>query len=155
MNKLHKSGVVILDFGSQYTQLIARRIREQNVYSEILPPETEFNEILCRKPAALILSGGPSSVYEKDAPDFDSHILYCEIPTLGICYGFHLLAQHQGGVVESTGHGEYGFAEITADNEMGLLSDISSPSKVWMSHGDRIKHLPEGWQTLALSLIHI
>ena len=151
MNKLHKRGVVILDFGSQYTQLIARRIREQNVYSEILPPETAFNEILCREPAALILSGGPSSVFEKDAPDFDSHILNSELPTLGICYGLHLLAQHQGGVVESTGQGEYGFAEITAENEIGLLSDISSPSKVWMSHGDRVKHLPEGWQTLAHS----
>ena len=105
MNKLHKGGVVILDFGSQYTQLIARRIREQNVYSEILPPETAFNEILTREPAALILSGGPSSVYEKDAPDFDTHILDSELPTLGICYGLHLLAQHQGGVVESTGQG--------------------------------------------------
>ena len=98
MNKLHKGGGVILDFGSQYTQLIARRIREQNVYSEILPPETAFNDILSREPSALILSGGPSSVYEDDTPDFDPHVLDSELPMLGICYGLHLLAQHQGGV---------------------------------------------------------
>ena len=151
MNGLNKDGVVILDFGSQYTQLIARRIREQNVYSEILPPETSLNKILNREPAAMILSGGPSSVYEKNAPKFDSQILKTDLPTLGICYGFHLLAQHQGGKIESTGKGEYGFAEISADDSTGLLEGISSPSRVWMSHGDRVSQIPDGWHTLAHS----
>ena len=151
MKGLHKDGVVILDFGSQYTQLIARRVREQNVYSEILPPETSLNKILNREPAAMILSGGPSSVYEKNAPEFDPEILETALPTLGICYGLHLLAQQQGGAVESTGQGEYGFAEILADDSTGLLEGISSPSRVWMSHGDRVSQIPDGWHTLAHS----
>ena len=151
MKGLHKDGVVILDFGSQYTQLIARRVREQNVYSEILPPETSLNKILNREPAAMILSGGPSSVYEKNAPEFDPEILETALPTLGICYGLHLLTQHQGGAVESTGQGEYGFAEISADDSTGLLEGISSPSRVWMSHGDRVSQMPDGWHTLAHS----
>ena len=151
MKGLHKDGVVILDFGSQYTQLIARRVREQNVYSEILPPETSLNKILNREPAAMILSGGPSSVYEKNAPEFDPEILETALPTLGICYGLHLLTQHQGGAVESTGQGEYGFAEILADDSTGLLEGISSPSRVWMSHGDRVSQIPDGWHTLAHS----
>ncbi|HIB32634.1 MAG TPA: glutamine-hydrolyzing GMP synthase [Candidatus Marinimicrobia bacterium] len=151
MKGLHKDGVVILDFGSQYTQLIARRVREQNVYSEILPPETSLNKILNREPAAMILSGGPSSVYEKNAPEFDPEILETSLPTLGICYGLHLLAQQQGGAVESTGQGEYGFAEISADDSTGLLEGISSPSRVWMSHGDRVSQMPDGWHTLAHS----
>ena len=151
MKGLHKDGVVILDFGSQYTQLIARRVREQNVYSEILPPETSLNKILNREPAAMILSGGPSSVYEKNAPEFDPEILETALPTLGICYGLHLLAQQQGGAVESTGQGEYGFAEISADDSTGLLEGISSPSRVWMSHGDRVSQMPDGWHTLAHS----
>ena len=151
MKGLHKDGVVILDFGSQYTQLIARRVREQNVYSEILPPETSLNKILNREPAAMILSGGPSSVYEKNAPEFDPEILKTALPTLGICYGLHLLAQQQGGAVESTGQGEYGFAEILSDDSTGLLEGISSPSRVWMSHGDRVSQIPDGWHTLAHS----
>ena len=151
MKGFHKDGVVILDFGSQYTQLIARRVREQNVYSEILPPETSLNKILNREPAAMILSGGPSSVYEKNAPEFDPEILKTALPTLGICYGLHLLAQQQGGAVESTGQGEYGFAEILADDSTGLLEGISSPSRVWMSHGDRVSQIPDGWHTLAHS----
>ena len=151
MKGFHKDGVVILDFGSQYTQLIARRVREQNVYSEILPPETSLNKILNREPAAMILSGGPSSVYEKNAPEFDPEILETALPTLGICYGLHLLAQQQGGAVESTGQGEYGFAEILADDSTGLLEGISSPSRVWMSHGDRVSQIPDGWHTLAHS----
>ena len=94
VNHLHAGGVVILDFGSQYTQLIARRIREQNVFSEILPSNTNIKIIMERKPKALILSGGPSSVFEKTAPQFDINIFDIDIPILGICYGFHLLAHH-------------------------------------------------------------
>ena len=102
--------IAVIDYGCQYTQLVARRIREQNVFSEILSSETAFNDILNRKPAALILSGGPSSVFGHEAPEFDEAILDADFPILGICYGLQLLAHHQGGSVESTGHGEYGFA---------------------------------------------
>ena len=112
LSKLHKDGVVILDFGSQYTQLIARKIREQNVYSEIVPAKIKFEEILKKDPAAIILSGGPSSVFEDQAPNFDKKVLDADLPILGICYGLQLLAHHNGGLVEATGVGEYGFAEI-------------------------------------------
>ncbi len=151
VNDFQKKGVAILDFGSQYTQLIARRVREQNVYSQILSPEASISIVMESQPAAIILSGGPSSVYDEDAPNLDPDILESDLPILGICYGLHLLAQHHGGVVESIGQGEYGFSEILPENKSGLLSGISSPSQVWMSHGDRVKQLPEGWQTLAYS----
>ena len=151
MNDIHKNGVVILDFGSQYTQLIARRVREQNVFSRILPPETSFSEVLDWEPGALILSGGPSSVFTAEAPEFDEMILDAEIPILGICYGLHLLAHHHGGSVESTGHGEYGFSNVEIDGNTGLFTDVDSDSQVWMSHMDRVTKMPEGWKVLAHS----
>ena len=151
MNRLYTGGVIILDFGSQYTQLIARRVREKNVYSEILPPETSVEDILKRNPAALILSGGPSSVYSTSAPEFDQRIFETTLPILGICYGLHLLTQHYGGKVESDGNGEYGFSEIIVDDHSGLFNNVSSPSKVWMSHGDQVVKVPEGWHALAHS----
>ena len=126
MNDLHKNGVVILDFGSQYTQLIARRVREQNVYSEIMSPETKLDKILSRQPAAIILSGGPSSIYEKNAPDFDHNIINTDLPIFGICYGLHLLTHFCGGQVSSTGEGEYGFAEIDIHIEDNLFKDVRS-----------------------------
>ena len=113
MNDIYKNGIVILDFGSQYTQLIARRVRENNVFSEILSPNTKLKEIEERQPAAIILSGGPSSVYEENAPNFDYEILNSDLPILGICYGLHILAQHGGGRVVSDGKGEYGFAAVS------------------------------------------
>ena len=151
MSTYHKGGVVILDYGSQYTQLIARRVREHKVYSEILPPETALEDILKRSPSALILSGGPSSVFEDEAPDFDQAILNTSIPILGICYGLQLLAHHHGGLVESTGSGEYGSAEIQIDSHDGLFTGASNYSQVWMSHMDRVTQLPNGWHTLAHS----
>jgi GMP synthase (glutamine-hydrolysing) len=151
MNNIHEQGVVILDFGSQYTQLIARRVREQNVHSEILPPETSLDEILNRAPAALILSGGPSSIFGDEAPQFDESILDADLPILGICYGLQLLAHHYGGAVVSTGQGEYGSAEIELDDNSGLFFNVPSTSKVWMSHMDRISKIPDGWHTLAHS----
>ena len=150
MNDLQKSGVVILDFGSQYTQLIARRVREQNVYSEIMSPETKLDKILSRQPAAIILSGGPSSIYEKNAPDFDHNIIDTDLPILGICYGLHLLTYFCGGQVSSTGEGEYGFTEIDIHIEDNLFKDVRS-SKVWMSHGDQVTKVPNGWEILAES----
>ena len=124
MNKIHSNGIVILDFGSQYTQLIARRVREQNVFSEILPPETSLETIISRNPAGLILSGGPSSIFGDEAPEFDESILNAEIPILGICYGLQLLAHHHGGSVESTGQGEYGFATISVDDDTKLFDIV-------------------------------
>ena len=150
-NLLNKNGVIILDFGSQFTQLIARRIREENVYSEILPPETRLDKIVSKKPAAIILSGGPSSVYGNDAPEFDALILNLNVPILGICYGLHLLAHHANGIIKSSGDGEYGFAKITTQNNQGLLNNIQPESEVWMSHGDKIEKLPKDWQVLATS----
>ena len=150
MNNIYKNGVVILDFGSQYTQLIARRVRESNVFSEILSPDTKLNEIINRNPAAIILSGGPSSIYDDEAPQFDIGILDSDFPILGICYGLHILTQHGGGHVLSDGKGEYGFADIDIEIREGIFSDISS-SKVWMSHGDRVEKMPDDWQVLARS----
>ncbi len=150
MNNIYNNGVVILDFGSQYTQLIARRVREQNVYSEIMPPETSLDKILIQDPAAIILSGGPSSIYEQSAPDFDHNIINSGLPILGICYGLHLLTHFNGGQVSSTGEGEYGFTEIEIQAEDGIFADIKS-SKVWMSHGDQVSKVPDGWEVSACS----
>ena len=106
MKKSKIGSVLILDFGSQYTQLIARRVREKNVYSEILPSNISLNSILSKNPKAIILSGGPASVFTDDAPDFDKEIMNIKIPILGICYGLQLLVHHSGGTVDSTGAGE-------------------------------------------------
>ena len=151
MKNIYSNGVVILDFGSQYTQLIARRVREFNVYSEILSPETSSKEILDLKPKALILSGGPSSVYEKSAPTFDETIFSMDIPILGICYGLHLMVNHYGGKIESSSQGEYGSASIDIAEMKGLFYSINSQSNVWMSHGDKVTKLPENWVATSYS----
>tara|TARA_B100000242_G_scaffold266082_1_gene214659 strand:- start:81 stop:1628 length:1548 start_codon:yes stop_codon:yes gene_type:complete len=150
MSNIYDKGVVILDFGSQYTQLIARRVRELNVYSFILPPETSTDKILSLNPAALILSGGPSSIYDQNAPDFDKKILDIDLPILGICYGLHLLTHYNGGKVSSTGSGEYGFANINIFETENLFESIKSPA-VWMSHGDQVTKVPKDWEVLAES----
>ena len=150
MNNIYDSGVVILDFGSQYTQLIARRVRELNVYSIIMPPETSIDKILSLDPGALILSGGPSSIYDQNTPDFDKKILDIDMPILGICYGLHLLTHYSGGEVSSTGEGEYGFANINILETESLFKGIKS-SAVWMSHGDQVTKVPNGWEVLAES----
>ena len=151
LSKLHKGGVVILDFGSQYSQLIARKIREQNVFSEIVPSKIKLEEILKKNPAAIIFSGGPSSVFEDQAPNFDKKILDVDLPILGICYGLQLLVHHNGGLVETTGVGEYGFAEIEVNHSSGLFKNIPKKSQVWMSHMDRVTKLPKDWEVLAYS----
>ena len=149
--------------------MIARRVREHNVFSEILPPETTIDDIKKRHPSALIFSGGPCSVFTVEAPLFDNAVMYFEIRFVGFCYGLQLLAHHHGGSVESTGHGEYGFTEIEVDDNKGLFKNVSHCSQVWMSHMDRVSELPNGWHMLAhssngvvaamanhdLSLIHI
>ena len=151
MSGLKKGGVIIIDFGSQYTQLIARKIREQNVFSKILPHESSLATIMAHEPRAIILSGGPSSVYEKNAPSYDKEILDLDLPILGICYGLHILAQHHGGCVESTGKGEYGFANISVKGSSQLLNSVSNNSQVWMSHMDRVTKIPDGWSVIAES----
>ena len=139
---------LILDFGSQYTQLIARRVREARVYSEIVPFNTPWEEIARRRPAALILSGGPSSVFESGSPHPDPRVYEFEGPILGICYGMQLLVQHLGGRVEPATR-EYGKAEIDVVQDSPLFQDLSQRMSVWMSHGDHITSLPAGFQVVA------
>lgn len=137
--------VAVLDFGSQYTQLIARKVRELGVYSEIYPYHVSLNRLQEEKPSALILSGGPSSVYDNGAPSLSSQFFQLGIPVLGICYSLHLMAQILGGEVSASSKREYGFASLNVLNREGLLSGVEEGEQVWMSHGDRVEKLPEGF----------
>lgn len=137
--------VLILDFGGQYTQLIARRVRELGVYSEIIPFNTPIEEIRRKNPRAIILSGGPSSVYDEGAPHPDAAIIKMGVPTLGICYGVQLMAHFLGGEVRPSSRREYGYAEIEAKPESRLLAGLPSRMNVWMSHGDYVSQPPEGF----------
>ena len=141
--------VVVLDFGSQYAQLIARRVRELNVYSELLPHDTPWAEIARRRPKALILSGGPASVYDEGAPKADPAIWSGEVPVLGICYGLQLMAHDLGGDVIPATRREYGPASVTITSEDGLFKGIDREQPVWMSHGDSIVRPPEGFHPTA------
>ncbi|HEX8710921.1 MAG TPA: glutamine-hydrolyzing GMP synthase [Terracidiphilus sp.] len=142
--------IVILDFGSQYTQLIARRIREQNVFSVVLPCTAPVSEIEAHKPIGLILSGGPSSVYDADAPAADPRLLDLGAPVLGICYGLQFIVHHLGGKVRSASKREYGHAEVTVeDGASPLFSGLPSSLAVWMSHGDEALELPPGFHRTA------
>ena len=141
--------VVILDFGSQFAQLIARRVRELNVYSELLPHDTPWAEIERRRPRAVILSGGPNSVYDADAPLPDSGVWSGRIPVLGICYGAQLMARELGGDVVPANRREYGPANVTITAEGGLFVGLDREQPVWMSHGDSITRLPEGFHATA------
>ena len=144
--------VVILDFGSQYTQLIARRIREQNVFSVVLPCTAPLSEIEAYKPIGLILSGGPSSVYDADAPDADPRVLAMGIPTLGVCYGLHYIVHHLGGKVRSAPKREYGHAEVEIeDRGLELFAGLPPSIQVWMSHGDEAEALPAGFRRVAVT----
>jgi GMP synthase (glutamine-hydrolysing) len=141
--------VVVLDFGSQYSQLIARRVRELNVYSELLPFDTPWSEIAARKPVAVILSGGPASVYEEGSPHPDPALWSGGIPVLGICYGLHLMAQALGGEVVSFERKEFGPAIVSITAQDGLFAGIEPEQSVWMSHGDSIQRLPDGFTSTA------
>jgi len=143
--------VLILDFGSQYTQLIARRIRENNVYSEIVPGNVPWEEIEERDPRALVLSGGPSSVFESDSPRPDPRVYECGKPILGICYGMQLLVQHLGGTVTPASRHEYGKADIETRSSSKLFHDLPAEMPVWMSHGDHIEAVPAGFEVTAES----
>lgn len=142
--------ILVLDFGSQYTQLIARRIRESHVYSEIFPFNVPIERIKEFKPKGLILSGGPSSVYDRDAPFPDNAIFDLNIPILGICYGMQLIAHMlEGGVVGEARNREYGRAKITIDDTSELFKGLPKKGIVWMSHGDRIEKEPSGFVSIA------
>jgi GMP synthase (glutamine-hydrolysing) len=141
--------ILILDFGSQYTQLIARRIRELNVYSEIFPYNVTIEKIKEFSPKGIILSGGPSSVYEKNAPVISKEIFQLNVPVLGICYGIQLISfLFQGGVEKSNKH-EYGFAILNIKNKDLLFKNLPDSFQVWMSHGDKINKLPKGFEIVA------
>jgi GMP synthase (glutamine-hydrolysing) len=141
--------VVVLDFGSQTAQLIARRVRELNVYSELLPFDTPWDELVRREPKAVILSGGPASVYEDGAPRPDPRIWRAGIPVLGICYGLQLMAHELGGDVVPAAKREYGPATVTITTGDGLFAGIAPDQPVWMSHGDSIVTPPPGFAPLA------
>jgi len=141
--------VVVLDFGSQFAQLIARRVRELNVYSELLPHDTPWAEIERRRPKAIILSGGPMSVYDEGAPKPDAGVWSGRIPVLGICYGAQLMAHELGGDVLAAGKREYGPATVTITDEDGLFAGLDRDQPVWMSHGDSITRLPDGFTSTA------
>jgi len=141
--------VVVLDFGSQFAQLIARRVRELDVYSELLPHDTPYAELERRGARAIILSGGPNSVYDEDAPRPDPAVWSGRIPVLGICYGAQLMAHELGGDVLPTTRREYGPANVTITHDDGLFHGIEREQPVWMSHGDSINRLPEGFRATA------
>ena len=141
--------VLILDFGGQYTQLIARRVRELGVYSEIVPFNTSIEELRRRQPRGLILSGGPSSVYEEGAPHPDPAVLNLGVPVLGICYGVQLMAYFLDGEVLPSSRREYGHAELEIKPGSRLLAGIPSPVKAWMSHGDYVSRPPAGFNVTA------
>ncbi len=144
------SYVLILDFGSQYTQLIARRVREAGVYSEIHPYNKGLEIISRSRPAAIVLSGGPASVYDPASPQLDSKILEFGLPVLGICYGLQAIARTLGGTVEPAEDREYGRASLSSvAADSWLLHGISQGAQVWMSHGDKVIALPEGFRTTA------
>jgi GMP synthase (glutamine-hydrolysing) len=145
-----REAVAILDFGSQYSQLIARRVREAHVFCELFPYDAPAEEVLALKPRGIILSGGPSSVYEPNAPQLPSYVLESNLPVLGICYGMGLLALELGGQVAAAQRREYGPALLqVADRGCPLLSGLPSELPVWMSHGDRIERLPPGFAIVA------
>jgi GMP synthase (glutamine-hydrolysing) len=148
--KSELGGVVVLDFGGQYTQLIARRIREQQVFSAILPCTASVSEIRSFEPAGIVLSGGPSSVYDQDAPKCDPAVLAAGIPVLGICYGMQWIALTLGGKVEPAGRREYGRADFRAEAEGPggeLFAGLPGRLRIWNSHGDHVLAVPEGFRT--------
>src|SRR5690606_8025357 len=142
--------VLVVDFGAQYAQLIARRVREARVYSEIVPSTMPVEEIIAKNPAAIILSGGPSSVYENGAPTVDPALFEAGVPVFGMCYGFQLMAQTLGGQVDNTGAREYGRTELHVSKVSSTLFEgTPAEQAVWMSHGDACSAAPEGFTVTA------
>lgn len=148
----HRQAIVILDFGSQYTQLIARRVRENKVFSTILPYNTTAEALKAMSPKGIILSGGPASVYEKKSPSPDKGIFKLGIPILGICYGMQAIAQSLGGSVKHNPNREYGKTEMFLDDTRDLFSHLPGNITCWMSHGDLVKKIPPGFVSIAHTL---
>ena len=148
-NITSRSMIAILDFGSQYSELIARRIRETQVYSEVLTYHISAEDLLKFNPQGIILSGGPNSVYDAGAPQCDPEIFNLGIPILGVCYGMQLMAKQLGGKVEQADRGEYGKAELQIDDPTDLLTNVDTGITMWMSHGDSVIDLPRGFEVLA------
>ena len=147
---LKTSPVLVVDYGAQYAQLIARRVREAKIYSEVVPHTMPASEILAKQPAAIILSGGPASVYAEDAPRLDPAIIESGVPTLGLCYGFQAMVDALGGTVERTGLREYGASPATiVDTSSTLFNGQPAQQSVWMSHGDAAIAAPEGMRVTA------
>lgn len=146
-----KENILIIDFGSQYTQLITRRVREANVYSEIFPHTISTEKVTEINPSGIILSGGPMSVYDKDAPQLDPSILKLNIPVLGICYGLQIICKEFDGAVEPASDREYGKALLQVSGESYLFEDIKKESAVWMSHGDYLTKIPQGFSVTGKS----
>ncbi|MBE0645086.1 MAG: glutamine-hydrolyzing GMP synthase [Bacteroidetes bacterium] len=146
---IHAEWICIVDFGSQYTQLIARRIRELGVYCEIHPFHLALDVMRANLPVGIILSGGPSSVYETDAPHIDGSVFELGVPLLGICYGLQLIALHHHGAVDPAAHREYGKAELRLDNQADLFNGVSQDTTVWMSHGDSLSRIPDNFEVIA------
>jgi GMP synthase (glutamine-hydrolysing) len=151
MTDPRRGGIAIIDYGSQYTQLIARRVREQGVYAEIVPHDADLSRIEAHQPRGVILSGSPHSIYEPDAPQFPPALLSRGLPILGVCYGMQAMAQALGGAVAGSRVREYGAAQIEVVRESPLFADLPETLEVWMSHGDRIEGLPSGFIALARS----
>lgn len=140
--------ILIIDFGSQFNQLIARRVREYNVYCQIEPPTIEIEKVKDIAPDGIILSGGPSSIYENNSPKMNSEIFNLGIPVLGICYGMHFMTDALGGRVKKASKREYGFAALTFNQESPLFKGVSQNTQTWMSHGDSIEELPQGFASI-------
>lgn len=141
--------VLVVDFGAQYAQLIARRVREAGVYSELVPHSMPVDEILAKDPKAIILSGGPASVFEPGAPTIDTKVFESGVPVLGICYGFQVMAYELGGKVDKAALGEYGKTSATIDDANGILADSPAEQTTWMSHGVAVEQAPAGFEVLA------
>lgn len=146
---MDKGPVLVVDFGAQYAQLIARRVREAHVYSELVPHSMSVDDMLAKNPQAIILSGGPASVYEPGAPGLDAKIFKSGVPILGICYGFQVMANELGGDVDRAALGEFGKTEAKISDASTILADSPEAQSVWMSHGVAVKKAPEGFEVLA------
>src|SRR5580765_6575740 len=141
--------VLVVDYGAQYAQLIARRVREAHVYSEIVPHTMPVAEMMARQPKAIVLSGGPASVFEPNAPQTDPALFAGGVPVFGICYGFQAMTQALGGEVANTGGSEFGRTSLTVRDHGTLLRGLPSSQQVWMSHGNEVTRAPDGFTVIA------
>ena len=148
---LQEHPVLVVDFGAQYAQLIARRVREANLFSEVVPHTMPVADMLAKQPAAIVLSGGPSSVYAEGAPSLDKALLEAGVPVFGICYGFQAMVKALGGTVERTGLREYGATQASVRPESTLFNGQPGTQSVWMSHGDSVSEAPKGLAVTATS----